>query len=337
MTMDEAGLPDLAGVTWRPLTEADAEAMSTLQQACFEADGGYRMTASEMADEFEVFGKHAAEDSVGGFDADGPLEAMAWCQISESAETEHRAFVYILVHPRRRVDGVEDALLRWIEERGRRRLGQATDGLPAAFYRYLVYDTMIGDIDLMERHGYTKARFFTESARDLADPIPDVALDPSLTARIWSDEISEDGRAVHNASFADHWATQPLTRQAWEGVVNEFFLPEASWVVYDGDLPVAYLRSWKYPHNFEDRGRTESWIEGIGTIDSHRGRGIASALLALAMRAFRDDGTEYACLGVDSDSPTGAHRLYERLGFVPEQRWMVFHKSLALDGPGALV
>ncbi len=49
----------------------------------------------------------------------------------------------------------------------------------------------------------------------------------------------------------------------------------------------------------------------------------------MALRAFRDDGLEYACLGVDSESPTGANRLYERLGFAPEKRMITFRKSVA--------
>jgi len=326
--MTELSLPEIEGATWRPLQPADAEAMSTLQQACFVVDGGYRITPTEMREEFELYGNDHGADSIGGFDGAGNLVASGWCQIPEAAETERRAFVFLLVHPEYRGGGIEDPLLAWIEGRAVQRARAEEDGLSNAIYRYLVYDTMTGDIELMERHGYTAARFFTENARDLVEPIPEARLDAGLVARRWSNEISEDGRAVHNAAFADHWGTQPSTQQAWEGVVNEFFLPEASWVVYDGDLPVAYLRSWKYPHDFEDRGRTESWIEGLGTVASHRGRGIATALLEMAMESYREDGVEYACLGVDSESPTGANRLYQRLGFVPERQWMAFRKPL---------
>jgi ribosomal protein S18 acetylase RimI-like enzyme len=101
-----------------------------------------------------------------------------------------------------------------------------------------------------------------------------------------------------------------------------------SWVVYDGDTPVAYMQCSKYPHDWEDRGRTEAWIDGIGTIRSHRGRGVASALITMAMRSFRDDALEFAVLGVDSENPTGANRIYERLGFVPEKRMVAFRKRV---------
>jgi GNAT superfamily N-acetyltransferase len=324
------GLPRPNGITWRPLSVDDAEAMSALQQACFEVDGGYRITPSEMAAEFDRYGENVDIDAIGAFTVDGDLQAIGWCQASGSAATEHRYFVFLYLHPGIRGGGIEDALVDWIEQRARHRLEAVGDELPGALYRYEVYASMGPDIELMERHGFAPARYFTESARPLADPIPDLALPAPLEARSWSDAVSADGRAVHNASFADHWGSQPVAIESWESVEREFFLPDASWVVYDADVPVAYLKSARYPHDFADRGRTEAWIEGIGTVRSHRRRGIGSALLTMAMCTFRDDGIQYACLGVDSASPTGANRLYERLGFVPERRWIAFRKELAL-------
>lgn len=326
--MSDTSLPEVDGAAWRPLTPADAAVMSTLQQACFEVDGGYRITPSEMRDEFDLYGDHVDTNSIGAFTTEGELVAMAWSQASSCAATEHRFFILLFVHPDRRGRGVEDALLEWTARRARARSADLADGLRSSVYRYGVYETMTDDLALMERHGYLPARYFTESARDLARPIPDPSLPAPLQARSWPDAVSADGLAVHNASFADHWGSQPTTVQAWQTLENEFFLPEASWVVYDGEEPVAYLKSSKYPHDFPDRGRSEAWIEGIGTVRSHRGRGIASALLTMAMLAFRSDGIDFACLGVDAESPTGADRLYERLGFVPEKRWTAFRKAL---------
>ena len=33
------------------------------------------------------------------------------------------------------------------------------------------------------------------------------------------------------------------------------------------------------------------------------------------MQAFLEDGLDHAALGVDTDNPTGAYGLYQRLGF----------------------
>lgn len=96
--------------------------------------------------------------------------------------------------------------------------------------------------------------------------------------------------------------------------------------MYDDDQPVAYLMSAAFPHDFGDEGRSEAWIERLGTIRSHCRRGIGSALVSLAMEEFREMGTEYAAIGVDSENPSGAYQIYERLGFVPDRRGIAYVK-----------
>lgn len=326
--MDHRNLPSLDGAVWRALVPGDAEAMADLHNACFEVDRTYRITSGEMRDEFDRFGEHADEDSIGAFAKDGSMLALGWCGVPPGAETEHRGFVWILVHPEIR-GRIDDALLEWVETAGSTRLRSFDDGLPAALYRYEILDGMVDEAALLERHGFVPARYFTENLRDLSLPIDAAPLAGGLSTRSWTEEVSGDALTVHNAAFADHWASQPIAPEQWASYHdNEFFLPQTSLVVYDGDQPVAYMQCSRFPHDWDDRGRTEAWIEGVGTIRSHRGRGIASALITMAMRAFREDDMEYAILGVDSENPSGANRIYERLGFVPERRSTAFRKPV---------
>lgn len=326
--MNGPQLPEISDVTWRPLVRTDADAMSRLHNACNAVDRTFLMTPGEMDEEFDRYGEHAETDSIGAFSADGEMLALGWAQVPKTGRTERRVFVWLLVDPgiRGRVEG---SLVPWIEAAGRERLGDFDDDLPRALYRYDIYEWMTDQQALFERHGYERVRYFTENLRDLALPIAENSLDDGLVARTWSEETVADSLAVHNAAFEDHWGSQPFTLDHWKSFHSgEFFLPETSWIVYDGGTPVAYVSCSKYPHDWEDRGRTEAWIEGIGTIRSHRGRGIASALITRALGAFADAGLEYACLGVDSESPTGANRIYERLGFVPEKRMIAFRKPV---------
>jgi mycothiol synthase len=328
VSMPDVQLPTVADAVWRPLSADDAGAMSALQQACFGADGGYRMTASEMREEFDRFGDDAPICSIGAFASDGRLLAFGWAQVPDGGVTEHRGFIWMEVDPAHRAT-IADGLLAWVEDAGALKLRQIADGVPTAMYRYEVYEWMADTIALMERHGYEIVRYVTENVRDLALPIEDRPLPDGLVARPWSVQAEADALGVHNAALADHWGSQPIEDDRWRSHnAGEFFEEGASWVAYDGSTAVAYVRSAKYPQDFEDRGRSESWIEGVATIRSHRGRGIASALMTMAMRGFRDDDMEYACLAVDSENPTGANRIYERLGFVPEKRTMVFRKPI---------
>ena len=61
----------------------------------------------------------------------------------------------------------------------------------------------------------------------------------------------------------------------------------------------------------------------------HRGRGLASALLARVLAAARDEGYRTASLNVDTANPTGALGVYERAGFVAVYR----QDSYRLDEP----
>ncbi len=327
--MTTTGLPKLGDTRWRPLTVDDAAAMSDLQQDCFAVDGGYRSTAIEMRQEFGRFGDDAATDSIGAFNADGRLLALGWVQVPDGGATEHRGFVWMEIDPGLR-GLVDDALLSWLEAAGSHRLRSFGDGLPLGLYRYEVYESMEDVIALMERHGFEAVRYFTENLRDLAQPIEPRPLPEGIIAQSWSERAGADALGLHNAAFADHWGSQPQGEDSWESYTtgSEFFEPDTSWVAYDRAVPVAYVKSGTYPHDFEDRARTESWIEGVGTLPSYRGRGIASALITMAMLGYRANGMDFACLGVDSQNTTGANRIYERLGFIPEKRSITFKRVI---------
>ena len=88
-----------------------------------------------------------------------------------------------------------------------------------------------------------------------------------------------------------------------------------------------------FPHDFEDKGRKEAWIEGLGTVRSHRKRGIASTLVTMAMEKFKADGMDFAVLGVDSENASGAYHIYEALGFIPDRRSVAYIKNVGMpDG-----
>jgi ribosomal protein S18 acetylase RimI-like enzyme len=183
-------------------------------------------------------------------------------------------------------------------------------------------------VALLERLGYSPARFFTEMVRDLTEPLPAPVLPAGIEVRPWSEGLSELARAVHNEAFADHWGSQPWTAEAWRRSFDEFFLPDASAVASEGERPVGYLIAAVYPHDAGHRGRTEGWIERLGTVRSHRRRGVASALVAGAMAVFAGRGLEAAMLGVDAENQTGAVGLYRRLGFVPDRRSITYLRRL---------
>ena len=56
-------------------------------------------------------------------------------------------------------------------------------------------------------------------------------------------------------------------------------------------------------------------MKDLAVHPEHRRRGLGEALLHHAARTYRAAGVTKVGLKVDSDNPTGAPRLYERLGY----------------------
>ena len=67
-------------------------------------------------------------------------------------------------------------------------------------------------------------------------------------------------------------------------------------------------------------GASSGYIELIGVVRAYRGHRIAPAVIAGTLTAIQAAGLERAVLDVDTASPTGAHTLYEGLGFHPTER-----------------
>jgi mycothiol synthase len=319
--------PLLGGITWRSARVDDAGAIIALQDACFEVDGGFREVESEILDRWKTDQCNVERDSLVAVRADRSIVAVVWAYVPSIAATKWRGFHDNYVHPDYRLTELQEFVLHWWEARCRQRLESKDDGLP----RYLwivVYDWQLDRVEFLESRGYSARRYFDELARDLNDPIESRSLPDGIGARTFSDAPLSDSLRVHNEAFTDHWGSQPVPEVRWAQNENEFHLPAASFVAYDGGEPVGYVMSAVFRHDFEDKGRSEAWVEGLGTIRSHRKRGIGSALVSMAMDVYKYLGMEYAVLGVDSANPTGAHHLYESLGFVQDRRSIAFVKEI---------
>ena len=332
MIQDLPQPPTLPGVTWRSAQRGDAAGIASLQDAVFEVDGGWREVESEILDRWESEYCVVKDDSLIGVNDNGDVIASIWSCVPSLAATKWRAFHDNYVHPDHRTHAIREFVLTWWEERCRQRFSTKDDGLPQSLWRD-AYDWQTDKIEFLEAHGYEALRYFDELVVDLSQPIPEPSLPDGLTLESWVSAPLEDSRTAHNASFVDHWGSQPHSKQSWAEHVNEFHLPKASFVVYDGGEPVSYLLSAAFPHDFEDKGRKEAWIEGLGTVRSHRKRGIASTLVTMAMEKFKADGMDFAVLGVDSENASGAYHIYEALGFISDRRSVAYIKNVGMpDG-----
>jgi ribosomal protein S18 acetylase RimI-like enzyme len=117
---------------------------------------------------------------------------------------------------------------------------------------------------------------------------------------------------VHNLSFADHWSFTPRT----EGELMAGRLRELSLMaVTPGGTPAALTVCRIQRYAADTRQQPVGIISSVGTLPEHRRRGLATWLVAEALRRLHGAGARHASLYVDGRSPMRAFDVYTKLGF----------------------
>jgi GNAT superfamily N-acetyltransferase len=177
---------------------------------------------------------------------------------------------------------------------------------------------------LLRSRGYAEVRRFSQMRLVLGEPPSPPSWPDGVTVGTFS---VEDGRAYHAAyedAFADHWGHVRRSFEAWRPshLEGPDFAPELWTVVRDGDRIVAGAELVRERHGV-------AWVSRLFTASDWRRRGLGEALLRDAFGKFWREGRREIGLGVDAESNTGAHRLYERVGMHLHWGAVVFEKELA--------
>ncbi len=140
---------------------------------------------------------------------------------------------------------------------------------------------------------------------------------PGVTIRV-AGRTEDDRRVVHHVletAFRDHFNHHDRTfDEWWADQRNRAGVDLTRWRLaeIEGTAVGACICSERYADN------DDGYIGSLGVLREARGRGVAKALLADAFACYRDAGRARVLLHVDSDSPTGATRLYEAVGMTPD-------------------
>lgn len=152
-----------------------------------------------------------------------------------------------------------------------------------------------------------RAHMLTRPLSAVADPVP--ALPPGLTPRDCTAEA--DRRRAHELlqeSSAEHVDHQRRTYRQWLDDLGQGIDWSLVWIASlegAGDVGAALTR--------DDRAAM-AWIRSLVVREEARGRGVAGHLPRHAFGVCAARGRDTLGLGVDTDNPTGAPRLYTAHG-----------------------
>jgi mycothiol synthase len=312
----------------RPLTPAQVPAWAELISSVCAADADNEiLTEADLREEFDEPLADFDRGSIAIYDGTTMI-GFSLVMLRRAPDSEHELRQWGKVHPRYRGAGVGTELLAWSEQAAqvlhRERYPAKSMSINASC---LVKCSSA--VALFEACGYRQVRWFHEMMRDLPADLPSYPASAGVTIVPFTAENSADAMRVRNEAFRDHWGSTETTRTDWDLFVGgHAFRPGYSFVGYSGSEPVGFVLGSEYEGYNEASGTRDLYINLVGTTQSARKRGVATALIGAAISAAKADGFDTASLNVDADSPTGALSLYERLGFTVVDTRTTQHKPL---------
>jgi ribosomal protein S18 acetylase RimI-like enzyme len=314
----------VTGLRWAPPRREEDLELAALLAAMEAVDHrGETYELDDIDDEWRSVWSHPDTDAVMVWD--GPeLVGFVWLTVRPGQRESHKIGQWGGVRPSYRRRGIGSQLVEWAVERATAIAPTLDDSLPTK----LETDAAAHQTDLLgitEQAGYKPVRHFLEIARPTSDPPADPRPVEGLEIVAWTPELDEEARQCHVEAFADHWGSEPRTRQEWEQwyTGHRAYRADLSLLAVEpsSSQVAGLVLCGAYPQDWVSVPR-EAWVNTVGTRRAWRGRGVASWLLVETLQriAAADDRFERAILGVDAENPTGALRLYRALGFDDDVR-----------------
>ena len=318
------------GLTGRPLQADDAAAVAAVLAASEAVDDtGEYPDATDMADWWASWRADIERDGVAVCDPAGLLVGYATVTASPTFRGAFEIDLEGRVRPDHRGRGVGRRLMSWSLARGAELHAERA---PGAVGRLVVSvpETMTALESLVRRAGLQPERWYRHMERPLTD-LPNVPTVPGVELVPFTPDRDDEVRRAHNAAFTEHHGSSERDPDTWRSLFTgqRAFRPDLSVLALQDGVLQCYVLSYVYEADTLATGQRRADLGQIGVLPDARGRGLATAVIAAALRAAADNDCAGASLQVDSDNVTGALRLYEKLGFTTSRTQV----SWSIDRP----
>lgn len=243
------------------------------------------------------------------FDDHGRL--LGYVDVDPVGERPVRWWSDVRLRPDADFEAAVPELLRWVERRA--------DGGVIRVWVPVGHDSQAR---AYEAEGFRRIRGSYRMEVALADVREQPSLPDGIEVRTLAPGEERIGYEVHQETFADSWEHVSEPYEEWEHylVESEAFDPSLWFVAWAGDEPAGVALC---------RDRSGFGFVGIlGVRRPWRRLGLGRALLLHAFGEFRRRGYANVRLGVDAESLTGAHKLYESVGMRVIRELSVFEKPV---------
>ena len=309
------------GMKLRSVQWSDLEAVTQLIYAACAADGDTvaAVTVEELKHEWETPGFDLEWDAFLVETRDG--QVVGYEEFFD--EYEHaRLRTDGYVHPDFRGRGIGTALLRIVEQRARDEIELAEPDVRISL-RSGIDNRDPASHELHRNEGYRPLRYQWRMEIKLDGPPPEPRFPEGIELRPFvKGEHDVAVWQAQNEAFRDHWGSHEVTLEEWKH--SRFDDPEFDstlWpIAWDGD-DVAGFSLNRYRMGI-------GWIRTLGVRRPWRKRGLGEALLLHSFGEFYRRGMRTIGLGVDAQNPTGATRLYQKVGMVVASEVALYEKEL---------
>jgi mycothiol synthase len=226
------------------------------------------------------------------------------------------------VHPDFKGRGIGTALLRAVDQRAREELPLAKPGTRVSLHSTISNHDLEAH-NLHRNEGYQPIRYHWRMEIVLDGPPPKPKFPDGIELRPFIK--GEHDIAVwqaQNEAWRDHWGSHDETFEEWKyGKFNDPEFDPSLWVIAWDGQEVAGFSLNRYRMGI-------GWIRHLGVRRPWRKRGLGQAMLLHSFGEFYRRGTKTVGLGVDAQNPTGATRLYQRVGMHAVSEYVTYENDM---------